>query len=126
MEVKLEVRRDYVLIAFTGSLSLPMVHQALRDGIDAAADSGLHRILFDWSGMKALLTTGQRLEFGEIGAAHALGKTWRNPPRLAAFGSFPALNGLAAMVASNRGFSAQAFPDERQALDWLGIGQDEL
>jgi hypothetical protein len=121
MEVKLEIKPDYVLTTFTGPLSLPKIHQAVRESIDAATDSGLHLMLFDWSGVEGILTTGQRLEIGEAGAAHALGKAWKEQPKIAVVGSFPGLNGLAAIVASNRGFSAQTFRDQQQALDWLGI-----
>ena len=121
MDVKLEVRSDYVLATFNGPLSLPRLHQALNESIDAAADSGLNLILFDWSGVEGILSTQQRLELGKIGAVRILSRTWKQPPRIAVVGPFPALNGLAATVASNRGFSARTFPKEQQALDWLGI-----
>jgi hypothetical protein len=121
MQVKLETKPDYVLTTFTGPLSLPEVHQAVRESIDAAADSGLHRILFDWTGMDAVLTTGQRLGLAETAVDHARGKTWKEQLKAATVGRFPAVNGLAAVVASNRGFSLQTFLGRQQAPDWLGI-----
>jgi hypothetical protein len=84
----------------------------------------LHQILFDWSGVEGVLTTGQRFEIGEARADNVLDKTWKTPQKMVVVGSFPAINGLAALVASNRGFSAQTFPDLQQALDWLGVPRE--
>ena len=121
MEVKLEVRTDYVFVTFAGPLSLPKFHQTIHDATDAAVDSGLHRMLVDWSGVDGILSTEQRLEIVEIWIVRVLSKTWETPPKIAVFGNFPAINGLGAAVASNRGINARTFPDEHQALDWLGI-----
>jgi hypothetical protein len=121
MEVKLESKADYVLTTFTGPLSLPKLHQAIHESIDAAADSGLNLILFDWSRVEGILTTAQRLEIGEIGAAHVRTRIWKSQPKIAVVGRFPGLNGLAAVVATNRGFSAQTFLNVQEALDWFGI-----
>ena len=121
MEARLEVRSDYVLVTFTGPLSPPTVHQAIRETIDAAAASGLNLILADWSGVEGMATTGQRLENAEIGIAHLQGRTWEQPLKVAIVGPFPLVNGLMAAVASNRGVNTRTFPDQQQALDWLGI-----
>ena len=109
MEVKLEVRPDHVLAMLTGSLSVPMFLQALPEILDLAANSGLHLILLDWSGVEGPITTGQRLEMGKFGAAQVLKRTWGKPPKIAIVGP------------TNLGVNARAFLDKQRALDWLGI-----
>lgn len=123
MEAKLEVRTDYVFAAFAGPLSLPKVHQVIRDATDTTVNSGLHRMLVDWSGVDGILSTEQRLEIVEIWIARVLSKAWKTPPKIAVCGKFPAINGVGAAIASNRGINARTFPDEHQALDWLGIAR---
>jgi len=121
MEANLEVRSDYVLATFTGPLSLPELVQAVRECIDAAADAGLNLMLFDCFGVEGFPSTRDRMELGESGAVHALGKVWKTPPKMAFVGNFPLTNGLGAMVAINRGVNAKTFLATRQALDWLGV-----
>jgi len=98
-----------------------MFLQALPEILDLAANSGLHLILLDWSGVEGPITTGQRVEMGKFGAAQVLKRTWGKPPKIAVVAPFPLNNGLEEAVATNLGVNARAFLDKQQALDWFGI-----
>ena len=121
MEVKIEVKRDFVLTTLTGPVSLPEIRQAMREGVDAAHESGLPRMVFDWSGVTGILTTGNRIELTEFGVAHTLGKAWKERPKVAVLGTFPMMNGFATAMAVNRGLAMKTFREMNPALDWLGV-----
>ena len=123
MEVKLDSRTDCVLAAITGPIAPDRLLAVFCTIIDAAIERGLAPILIDFSPADGTLTTSERFNLAENVAAYFLRKSRTIRPKIAIVGKAPLIDGFGAMVASNRGINAKAFPDVPQALDWLGIPQ---
>jgi len=123
MEVKFDSRTDCVFATFTGPWSAEALLQAFYQTFDAAVERGSGLILVDVSAIDGTLTTSERLNIGESGAAYSFGKSRKLRPKIAVVGKAPLIDGFAAAAASNRGLNAKTFSDVQQALDWLGIPQ---
>jgi len=123
MEVKFDSRTDCVFATFTGPVSAEGLLQAFYKTIDAAVERRLGPIVVDCSALEGTLTTSERFNIAESGAAYSFSKSRKLRPKLALVGNPPLIDGFGAIAASNRGLNAKTFLDVPRALDWLGIPQ---
>jgi len=123
MEVNFDSRTHCVLATFTGPVSAEGLLQAFYKTIDAAVERDLGLIVIDCSALEGTLTTTERFNIGESGAAYSFSKSRKLRPKIALVGKPPLIDGFGATAASNRGLNAKAFSDVPRALDWLGIPQ---
>lgn len=121
MEVKIELREDYLSAALVGPLALEELLGAFEAAYDAAFDRGLRLILIDGSGLDGEMSTRDRFLLGKSAVAYWSSKAWKMIPKIAVVGQAPLIDGFAAVVATSGGVNARTFPDVPEALNWLGI-----
>jgi hypothetical protein len=121
MDVRVESTPNYIFATLTGDHSLEEVLKAFHEAYEAAFSRSTGLVLIDCSRLDGELTTVERFQLGESGAAYWTNKSWNIMPKIAVVGNAPVIDGFAAIVASNRGVEAQTFLEIRQALEWLGV-----
>ena len=92
-------------------------HADLGDVYDVAAGLGLRKILLDCLTVEGDLSPDERFELGKTIAEYCQSQS--RIPALALIGKPPAVTGLGARVASNRGMKVEIFSDQELGLDWL-------
>jgi len=121
---KIELQEDYLIATVAGQLSTSEAFVLLTKIRDAATEKGLDKVLVDCSSLRGELSSLERYELGKILAEHWI-KGWPGLPKVAFVGTPPAIDGFAALVASNRGFFlAETFSELPKALDWLKFSSD--
>ena len=117
MELKLEIQHDFLLATASGRLSLSEALESCREMCDAAGAMGFGKILFDCFAVEGELTPDARFELGKTIAEHC--QSFARMPIVALVGQPPAVTGLGARIASNRGMVVETFGERNAALDWL-------
>jgi hypothetical protein len=84
---------------------------------DLAAGLGLRKILLDCLAVEGDLSPDERFELGKTIAEYCQSRL--RIPILALIGKPPAVTGLGARAASNRGMPVEIFSDRELGLDWL-------
>ena len=100
-----------------GRISLGTAIDAGKLVSDGAAERGLDCILFDGSRVEGELSLFERYEVGSTLAKYCINR--RRFHRVAVFGKENAHGGFAAIVAWNRGLTAEWFTERRAAVRWL-------
>ena len=85
--------------------------------LDFAAGLGLRKIVLDCCTLRGDLSPEERFELGNQIAEYCRSKL--RVPAVAVIGKPPAVTGLCARVAANRGMPVETFSDRQQGLDWL-------
>ena len=117
MELILEPRDGFLLAIASGEQSLIEAMQICRDVCDVAAGLELRKILLDCLTVEGDLTAEERFELGKNLAEFCQVKI--KVPAVALIGKPPAVTGLGARIASNRGMPVEMFSDRQRGLDWL-------
>ena len=117
MDLILEPRDGFLLAIALGEVSFDEAAQACRQICDFAAGLGLKKILVDCLALKGDLSPDERFELGKTIAKYC--QTQLRIPALALIGKPPAVTGLGARAASNRGMPVEIFPNRELGLDWL-------
>ena len=117
MDLALEPRDGFLLATASGQLSLSEAMESCKDMCDLAAFMGFGKILFDCLALEGELTPDDRFELGKTIAEHC--QCFVIVPSVALVGNPPAVTGLGAKIASNRGLPVETFSDRQAALDWL-------
>jgi hypothetical protein len=104
-------------VEMSGPASLQEVIRLWREVLDACAARKLQKALVNCLGVEGSLSTLERYEVGLQSAKYAaeLGIN----PWVAIIGKPPMVDGLAALVANNRGTRAEVFADGPAAIEWL-------
>jgi hypothetical protein len=117
MDLKLKLQ-DRVLVAeLTGRMTLREAVKASMLACSGAAERNCSAILLDASAVVGELSIYERHELGRTVADYCMLRGWSY--KLAVVGSPPAVTGVGALVASNRGLVTQRFSDRQEALEWL-------
>ena len=117
MKFTLEPRDGLLWVTATGQASVIDVVEIFKKAFDASVGRGSDLILVDCSAVTGALSVLQRFDLGVTAARYA-----REKPRVfkvAVIGHPPVIDGFAALVASNRGVTAQVFCDPHDAVAWL-------
>jgi len=117
MKFTLEPRDGLLWVTATGQASVIDVVEIFKKAFDASVGRGSDLILVDCSAVTGALSVLQRFDLGVTAARYA-----REKPRVfkvAVIGHPPVIDGFAALVASNRGVTAQVFRDPHDAVAWL-------
>jgi hypothetical protein len=117
MDLKLELREGLLLATATGQVSLSETVELGKNICDAAAERGLRKVLFDCFAVEGELSVTERFILGKTIAEYCV--TGSIAVKVAIIGNPPAVTGLAAEVAWNRGMMIQAFSERQAAMDWL-------
>jgi len=117
MDLKLEVQHDFLLAKASGQLSLSEALESCREMCDVAAAMGFGKILFDCFALEGELTPEARFELGKTIAEHC--QAFVRIPIVALVGQPPAVTGLGARIASNRGMVVGTLAERKAALEWL-------
>jgi hypothetical protein len=91
--------------------------QNYKQMFDTAAEKQVNKILVNTLAMDGHLSPLESYHLGVQVAAYL--KQRKMNPRLAVVGKPPAIDGLGVGVARSRRVTAEAFPSEQEALDWL-------
>ena len=117
MDVRLESREDFLLATAAGRVSLAEALELGRNVCEAAAERGLRKVLLDCFAVEGELSVTERFILGKTIVEYCV--TASIAVKVAIIGNPPAVTGLAAEVAWNRGMMIQAFSERQAALDWL-------
>jgi len=117
MDLTLKVEHDFLLAKASGQLSLSEALESCREMCDVAAAMGFGKILFDCFALEGELTPEARFELGKTIAEHC--QAFVRIPVVALLGQPPAVTGLGARIASNRGMVVGTFAERKAALEWL-------
>ena len=117
MDLRLEPRDDFLMAAASGKVLLNDAIEICRNMCDLAAVMGFGKILFDCLGVEGELSPDDRFELGKTIAEHC--QCFVRIPSVALVGHPPAVTGLGARVASNRGLPVETFGERDLALEWL-------
>jgi hypothetical protein len=117
LDLILQPRDGFLLAIASGEQSLIEAIQICMDVCDVAAGLGLRKILLDCVTVEGDLAADERFELGKSIAEYGLLRL--RVPTLALIGKPPAVTGLGARVASNRGMPVEVFSDRERGLDWL-------
>jgi hypothetical protein len=110
--------RDWFLLAIaTGEVSFREAVESCQSMCDLAAELGLRKILLDCLAVEGDLSPDDRFELGKTIAEYCQSRL--RIPTLALIGKPPAVTGLGARAASNRGMPVEIFSDRELGLDWL-------
>jgi len=93
------------------------VVRVFKNVIDTATEHGFDKILMDFWAVKGDLSGIDLYEIGKTMAEYCVSKS--TYPKVAVIGKPPAVTGLGAQVASNRGLTSMTFSESRLALNWL-------
>jgi hypothetical protein len=109
---------ERVLVAKAdGQVSLSEVVSIFTKACDVAAEKGFDRILVDCLQVEGELATLERYELGRKVAEYCLNRSFN--PKIATVGKLPLVDGFGALVAGNRGLTAETFSELPKAMDWL-------
>jgi hypothetical protein len=117
MNLKLESMQGVLVATVAGRISLGTAIDAGKLVSDGAAERGLDCILLDGSRVEGELSLFERYEVGSTLAKYCVNR--RRFHRVAVFGKENANGGFAALVAWNRGLTAEWFTERDSALKWL-------
>ena len=117
LEAKLEVDGKLLTVTISGNWSFNAARHLVKLTFDTALEERASLILADCLGMESTLTTLDRFKLGTELQNYPPAR--RMPQRIAVVGNPPAVDGFAALVASNRGVWTKVFTNHHQALDWL-------
>jgi len=113
MELSIEFRDGILWATVTGQVTLGESTQMCSVTCDAAVQSGVDRILVDASGADGDISDLDRYRLGETMAAYYITKPLDF--KIAIVGNPPLVNGFVALVASNRGVTAETFSETTQS-----------
>jgi hypothetical protein len=117
MELNLESRDGIMLAIASGRATLTETVELGKNICDAAAERGLRKVLLDCFAVEGELSVTERFILGKTIAEYCV--TRSIAVKVAIIGSSPAVTGLAAEVARNRGMMIQTFSERQAAMDWL-------
>ena len=117
VDLILEPRDGFLLAIALGQLSFREAVESCQSMCDLAAGLGLRKILLDCLAVEGDLSPDERFELGKTTAEYC--QSQLRIPALALIGKPPAVTGLGARAASNRGMPVEIFSDRQQGLDWL-------
>jgi hypothetical protein len=117
VDLILEPRDGFLLAIAMGQLSFREAVESCQSMCDLAAGLGLKKILLDCLAVEGDLSPDERFELGKTTAEYCQSRL--SIPALALLGRPPAVTGLGARAASNRGMPVEIFSDRQQGLDWL-------
>lgn len=112
-----EFQEDYLLVKASGEITFDAALSLLKEAIDTANEKAIQRVLVDCGGVYGQLSAMERYNLGAETAKHALSRA--SNTKLAILGFAPTIDGLAVMVAANRGLSVSLFAERADALVWL-------
>jgi hypothetical protein len=113
----IEFRDKYILCTTSGPAVVTELMSLFRNLCEAAAERGCCRIVVDCQELQGSLSTVDKYMLGaEIATrSQALNLT----ASFVVVGLPPLVDGFGALVASNRGLSAQVFRDLTEAIKWV-------
>ena len=117
MDLILEPRDGFLLAIAVGEVSFDSALEGCRNMVDLAAGLGVRKILLDCLALIGDLSAEERFELGKTTAEYC--QSQLRIPALALIGKPPAVTGLGARAASNRGMPVEIFFDRERGLDWL-------
>ena len=117
MRMTLKSRHNFLEATALGQVSLPDAIQQCKTMCDLAAGLGLRKILFDCLALEGELSVEERFELGKTIAEYC--QLRMRVPTVALVGQPPAVTGLGARIASNRGLPVRTFVDRQTAEEWL-------
>jgi len=117
MDLILEPRDGVLLATASGQLSFHEAVQSCGEICDMAAGLGLRKIVVDCLAVEGDLSPDERFELGRNVAEFC--QNGLTIFTVALIGKPPAVTGLGARAASNRGMPVEIFSDRQQGLDWL-------
>src|SRR5215475_12745843 len=107
LQANIEVHGDLLTVTLRGEWSFNAALHLLKLTFDSALEERASLILVDCLAMKSTFTTHDRYELG-MESQNYLQSRWM-VPRIAVVGNPPAVDGFAALVASNRGVTTRVF-----------------
>jgi hypothetical protein len=119
LHIDVVLHREILLVTITGSVGYDPALRLYKQMFDTAAEKQINKILVNTLTLDGELSPLESYHLGVQVAAYL--KHLKFNPRLAIVGKPPTLDGLGVSVARNRKVTAEAFPSEHDALDWLGI-----
>ena len=119
LDVTFESKEGYLLVTATGRVTFSEALAAYKRACDLTVEKGLDQILVDALAVEGELSTLERYDFGRTMAEYCKSRSIN--PKVATVGKPPTItqDGFGALVASNRGLTAETFSDLQRALDWL-------
>jgi len=117
MNLSIEFRDGVLWAEVTGRVTLGESTKMCSVTCDAAVERGVNRILVNVSTAQGELSDMDRYELGQRMAEYYITKPLVF--KVAIVGNPPLVNGFVALVASNRGVTAETFSDTTQAVKWL-------
>jgi len=108
---------DFLLTTGVGRFSTEELVRVLRTVIDTSTELGFDKILLDFSAVMGKVSVMKLYEVGKAMAEYCVSKSIH--PKLAVVGKPPAVTGIGAEVASNRGLTSRTFSENQSALNWL-------
>lgn len=117
MNLSIEFRDGVLWATVTGRVSLAESKKMCAATCDAAVDLGVGQILVDVSAADGELSELDRYQLGQGMANYYITKTLAFT--VAIVGKPPLVTGFSALVASNRGVTAETFSDTTRAVYWL-------
>jgi hypothetical protein len=117
MNLILELRDQVLVAEVSGHLTFREALEVCMLACDGAAERGFSTFLLDASAVTGELSNLDRYDLGKHVADYCVEHGWYY--KVALLGSEPAVTGLGALVASNRGLVVETFRDRKRALEWL-------
>jgi hypothetical protein len=117
LHIDVVLQQEILLITVTGSVGYDPALRVYKQMFDTAAEKQVNKILVNTLAMDGHLSPLESYHLGVQVAGYL--KQRKMNPRLAIVGKPPAIDGLGVGVARNRKVTAEAFPTEQEALDWL-------
>ena len=111
------LQQDILLVTVTGSVGYDLALRLYKQTFDTAAEKQVNKMLVNTLAMDGGLSPLESYYLGVQVAAYL--KQRKMNPRLAIVGKPPTIDGLGLGVARNRRVTAETFPSEQAALDWL-------
>jgi len=117
LRVDIEVKGEVLLVTASGSVAYAPAFRLLKQVFDIAAEKQVNKILVNSFTVDGELSQLERYHLGVQLAAYL--KQNHMNPRIAVVGKPPTTNGVAVGIVRNREVTAEVFPSEQRALEWL-------
>ena len=117
LHIDIELQGELLLVTATGSAAYDAALRLLKQVFDTAAEKQVNKIFVNTLAVEGELSPLERYHLG-VGIAAYLKQRGMNP-RLAFAGKPPTTNGVAMGIIRNREVTAEVFPTQQEARDWL-------
>ena len=124
LDSTIEVQGSLLLVVLSGEVSFNQAWDVLKQAYDTALEKHVNRIVVDSLGVESRLTTFERYRLGTETVTYF--RAERMDLRIACVGKPPFVDGFVVLVGKNRWVATEMFSNRPEALNWLGLANNEL